>query len=126
MALTFYFSPVTQMSAQQYDEVIKRLQKAGAGHPSGRVYHACIGTSDSVQVFDVWTSRAQFDTFGQTLMPILGQMGLDPGQPSVMDVHNVIVPPAARPKPAKKRPAAKRAARKPKKAKPRRRSARRR
>lgn len=126
MALAFYFSPTPRMTAQQYDECVKRLEKAGAGHPPGRVYHACFGTNDSVQVFDVWTSQAEFDKFGQTLMPILQQLGANPGQPSVMNVHNVIVPPAARPTPAKKRAAVKRAARKPKKAKARRRSARRR
>ena len=110
MALAFHFSPTPVMTAQQYDECIKRLKKAGAGHPRGRVYHACFGTSDSVSVFDVWTSQAAFDAFGPTLMPILHQLGVDPGQPRVMTVHNVITPPAARPRPAaKKRAPAKRA-----------------
>ena len=121
MALAFYFSPTPVMTAQQYDECIKRLQKAGAGHPRGRVYHACFGTSESVAVFDVWTSQAAFEKFGQTLMPILHQLGVDPGQPRVMEIHNVIIPPAARPRRvAKKRLPAKRAT--PKKSKARRRT----
>jgi hypothetical protein len=103
MALAFYFAPKTPMSARQYDECIKRLQKAGAGHPPGRVYHACFGSPESLAVFDVWTSQAAFEAFGQTLMPIMQQIGADPGQPSVMPLHNVIVPPAA--KPAAKKPA---------------------
>jgi hypothetical protein len=45
-------------------------------------------------VFDVWTSQAVFDKFGKTLMPILQQLGIDPGQPAVMPVHKVIVPTA--------------------------------
>ena len=111
MALAFYFSPTPVMSAQQYDECIKRLRKAGAGHPPGRVYHACFGTTESVNVFDVWTSQAAFEKFGQTLMPILRQLGVDPGQPRVMDVLHVIVPPAARARSAaSKRTPAKRAA----------------
>ena len=101
------------MTAQQYDECIKRLQKARAGHPPGRVYHACFGTNESVTVFDVWTSQAAFEKFGQTLMPILHQLGVDPGQPRVMEIHNVIVPPAARARPAAtRRTPARRAARK--------------
>jgi hypothetical protein len=127
MALAFYFTPTSVMTPQQYDECIKRLQKAGAGHPPGRVYHAAFGTSASVSVFDVWTSQAEFDKFGQTLMPILQQLGVDPGQPSVMAVHNVIVPPAARPRPAaskKKRAPAKGTARR--KSQPRRRAGKRR
>ena len=111
MALAFYFAPTTPMSARQYNDCIKRLQKAGAGHPAGRVYHACFGSPESLAVFDVWTSQAAFDAFGQTLMPIMQQIGVDPGQPSVMPVHNVIVPPAAKPA-AKKRAPKKRAPKK--------------
>lgn len=112
MALAFYFAPRTPMSARQYDECVKRLRKAGAGHPPGRVYHACFGSPENLAVFDVWTSQAAFEAFGQTLMPIMQQLGADPGQPSVMPLHNVIVPPAA--KPAAKKPARKRRAAAPK------------
>ena len=88
-----YFTPVG-MSAAKYDEAIARLTKAGAGHPAGRTYHVCLRTGDKVQVFDVWESQAQFDAFGATLVPILQSMGIDPGQPMVSPVHNVVVPPA--------------------------------
>lgn len=100
MALAFYFPPT--MAAHQYDEAIKRLTKVGAGHPAGRTYHASFRTGDQVAVFDIWTSQASFDKFGQTLIPILRELGAEPGQPSVMEVHNVIVPPAARPRAAAK------------------------
>jgi hypothetical protein len=114
MALAFYFPPT--MSHHQYDQAVKRLQKAGAGHPPGRQYHFSFGTSEGVAVFDVWTTQVAFDKFGKTLMPILHELGAEPGQPSVMEVHNVIVPPAARP-----RAAAKPRAKKAKKSKARRR-----
>ncbi len=120
MALAFYFSPTPVFAAQQYDECIRRLKKAGAAHPPGRLYHACFGTPESVSVFDVWTSQAAFEKFGQTLMPIMRELGVDPGQPRVMGVHNVIIPPAARPRPAvRKRAPAKRAASKKSRAKSR-------
>jgi hypothetical protein len=32
-----------------------------------------------------------FQAFGQTLMPILKELGVDPGQPDVQPVHNVIL-----------------------------------
>lgn len=117
MALGIYFAP-TGMTAARYDDCIKRLKKAGAGHPAGRTYHACFGTPDKLMVFDVWTSQTAFDKFGPTLMPILQQIGIDPGQPSVMTLHNQIVPPAkARPakKRAKARPAASRRRARPRK-----------
>ena len=106
MALAFYFSPTQVMSAQQYDQCITRLKKAGAGHPPGRLYHSAFGPKESLAVFDVWTSQAAFEAFGKTLMPILQTLGVDPGEPAVMPVHNVIVPPAA----ARRRPAAKKRA----------------
>jgi hypothetical protein len=55
-------------------------------------------------VFDVWNSQAAFEQFGKTLLPILQQLGVDPGQlnVNVHEIHNVIKPPAKRPK-AKKR-----------------------
>jgi len=105
MAIGFYFSPKPPMSADLYNECIKRLKKAGAGHPRGRVYHASFGTPDNLAVFDVWTSQAAFDKFGKTLMPIMQELGVDPGPPVVMPIHNVIVPPKA--KPAAKKPAPK-------------------
>ena len=93
MAIGIYFSPPA-MSAEKYDECIKSLKKAGAGNPPGRSYHAAFGPKDKLMVFDVWTSQAAFDKFGKTLMPILQQLGIDSGQPTVMPVHKVIVPTA--------------------------------
>jgi hypothetical protein len=97
------------MTAQTYDECIARLQQAGAAHPKGRVYHAAFGPKDRLAVFDVWTSQAEFDAFGQTLMPILQALGVDAGQPQVMEIHSVIVPPAAKAS-AKRRAPVRRAA----------------
>jgi hypothetical protein len=108
MAIGIYFSPAA-MSAAQYDQCITMLRKAGAGNPTGRLYHAAFGPKDKLMVFDVWTSQAAFDKFGKTLMPVLQQIGLDPGQPAVMDMHKVIVP--ARKAAAAKRPAKKAAVR---------------
>jgi len=105
MAIGVYFSPPA-MSAAKYDECIKLLRKAGAGNPPGRSYHATFGPKDKLMVFDVWTSQAAFDKFGKTLMPILQQLGVDPGQPSVMPVHKVIVPPAKSASPRKRKKAA--------------------
>ena len=89
MAIAIYFHPES-MSAAQYDDVIKRLDAAGQGKPKGRTHHSAFGSDDQVMVYDVWDSQEDFDAFGQTLMPILAELGLDPGQPDVMPVHNVI------------------------------------
>ncbi len=78
------------MTASQYDEAIRRLEAAGAANPPGRLHHVCIGTGDKLKVVDLWESEEAFQKFGQTLMPIMQDIGLDPGQPSAEPVHNII------------------------------------
>jgi hypothetical protein len=88
MAIAIMFTH--SMNASQYDEVIKRLENAGASAPPGRLYHVCFGTGTSLSIVDVWESQDAFNAFGQTLVPILQQLGVDPGQPQVAEVHNII------------------------------------
>jgi len=89
VAIAIYFNPAS-MNAAQYDEIIRRLDAAGAGKPAGRLHHACFGSADKLQVFDIWESQEDFDTFGAALMPIIQQVGVDTGQPVVEPVHSVI------------------------------------
>ncbi|HEX7297405.1 MAG TPA: hypothetical protein VF257_00275 [Solirubrobacteraceae bacterium] len=89
MALGFYFSP-SGFTPELYDEAIRRLEAAGAGAPEGRINHFAIETSDGMRVFDVWESQEAFEAFGATLIPILNEMGTDPGEPTVGRLHNVI------------------------------------
>lgn len=89
MAIGVYFSPES-MSAAQYDETMNKLEAAGASSPKGRQHHSCFGPSDHLMVYDVWESEDAFAEFGETLMPILAEVGLDPGQPDVMPIHNII------------------------------------
>jgi hypothetical protein len=90
MALSFYF-PSKSFSAEQYDDAISRLEAAGAGSPPGRSYHCAFSAGPNVHVFDVWDSQEAFEKFGETLMPILGELGADPGEPMVAEIHNVII-----------------------------------
>jgi len=89
MAVGYYFHPES-MSSDQYDRVIRRLDEAGAGSPPGRTCHCAFHVGDAVHVFDVWDSEDQFNAFGETLMPILQEEGIDPGEPDISPVHKVI------------------------------------
>ena len=91
MAHAYIFTPAS-MNAKQYDECIRRLAAAGAGNPPGRLFHACYGSGDQLRVFDIWESEATFANFGPTLMPILQDLGVDPGTPEVVPIHNTIAP----------------------------------
>ncbi|MEX0684261.1 MAG: hypothetical protein WD904_06440 [Dehalococcoidia bacterium] len=85
-----YFHPES-LTASLYDDITRRLEAAGAGSPKGRLYHACFGAPDHLMVFDVFASQADYDAFGAQLMPVLNEIGFDPGTPDVMPIHNVII-----------------------------------
>ena len=78
------------MTAAKYDECVSRLKAAGAGSPAGRLYHVCFGDPNSVSVSDIWDSTESFERFGLTLKPILQDLGIDPGEPAILEVHNII------------------------------------
>lgn len=90
MSFVLTFAP-PGFTADKYDEVVKQLDAAGAGSPKGRSYHVCYGDPNGVHVTDAWDSMEDFQAFGETLLPIMHSLGLDPGQPTPMPVHNIIV-----------------------------------
>jgi hypothetical protein len=89
MAITVTFTPAA-MSAEQYSEIIRRLESAGAGAPPGRRYHVASRAGASIQVVDVWDSPESFAAFGQTLLPIVQAVGVDPGEPAIAEAHNIV------------------------------------
>ena len=89
MAIGIYFAN-SKFPASKYQEALGKLEAAGAGAPEGRSYHVALETDGEINVFDVWESQEAFDAFGATLMPILNDLGIDPGTPMIASVHNVI------------------------------------
>lgn len=89
MAITIEFSP-TNMTSQKYDEVIRRLEHAGAGSPPGRVFHTCFGPDDKLKVVNVWASQAEFEQFASVLVPILTELEIDTPPPDVQPQHHSI------------------------------------
>ena len=88
MSLVVNFAP-TSLTAEQYDEADRRLRESGEWPPEGMEYHVCFGTDGNLRVSEIWDSREQLDAFGERLMPVLSDIGIDPGQPEVLDVHNI-------------------------------------
>ena len=89
MALGLYFQP-SGFTPETYDKVIQRLDAAGAGAPKGRLYHVAMEHEGLIQVFDVWDSETSFQAFGETLVPIMTELGADPGEPMVSPIRNII------------------------------------
>jgi hypothetical protein len=36
---------------------------------------------------EIWDSREQFDAFGERLMPVLKDVGIEPGEPEMLEIH---------------------------------------
>jgi hypothetical protein len=89
MALGIYFVH-EEFTPEKYDEALKQLNAAGAGSPKGRSNHFALESDGSIQVFDVWESQADFDAFGETLVPILAGLGVTLAAPMVANVYNSI------------------------------------
>ncbi len=53
-------------------------------------YHVCFGTDGDLRVSEIWDSREQCEAFGERLMPVLAEIGIEPGEPEVVDIHNIV------------------------------------
>jgi hypothetical protein len=89
MSITVIF-PASNMTAAMYEDVLVRLEAAGAGSPPGREHHMCHGTSDLLGVVDVWESLASFEAFGEILQPILEAVGIELVEPQISETHKII------------------------------------
>jgi hypothetical protein len=89
MSFVLKFKPAG-FTAAKYAETVKQLDAAGAGAPKGRTFHVCYGDPNSVEVTDVWDNMENFQAFGETLVPIMRSLNVDPGQPDVQQVHGII------------------------------------
>ena len=89
MSVLIRFAPAS-MTAEQYDECIQKLEAIGQWPPDGMDYHVCFGSDGKLRVSEIWDSREQLDTFGAHLMPVLAEVGIQPGEPELMEIHNIV------------------------------------
>ena len=91
MSIVVRFNP-TGLTAEQYDRSTSKLEEAGVEFPpDGLDYHVCFGSEGNLKVSEIWDSREQFEAFGERLMPVLSEVGIEfSGEPEVFEVHNII------------------------------------
>jgi len=53
------------------DELLRKLDDAGAGSPKGRLNHVCFGDTGNIRVGDIWESPEAFEKFGETLRRLM-------------------------------------------------------
>jgi hypothetical protein len=83
------FTPPS-LTADQYDSAVRRLNEDNVFPAAGLDYEICYGSGDHLKVSQVWDTKEQLDAFGARLSPILAELGIDPGEPEVVEVHNII------------------------------------
>src|SRR5213592_4896463 len=84
------FAPTSDVTTKQYDETIRRLEKSGDWLPEGLEYHVAFTSNGKLRVSEIWDSREQFDAFGERLMPVLKDVEIEPGEPEMLKIHNII------------------------------------
>jgi hypothetical protein len=89
MSILVRFTPAN-VTTQQYDESLRRLGEAGDWPPDGLEYHVAFGPNGNLRVSEIWNSREQLEEFGKRLMPLLADIGIDPGEPELLEIHNII------------------------------------
>jgi len=89
MSVLVRFTPAS-LTAAQYDESVRKLEDAGEFPPDGMDYHVCFGTDGSLRVSEIWDSQEQLAAFGEKLLPVLSEIGIEPGEPELIQIHNVV------------------------------------
>ena len=91
MSIVVRFSPAN-LTREKYDESVRRLEAAGAWpSPAGMEVHVLFGDEGNLRVSEIWASREQLEAFGEQLMPILEDIGIEfSGEPEIFEVHNIV------------------------------------
>ena len=90
MSIVVRFNP-TNLTNEKYDESVRRLEEAGAWPPDGLEYHVFFGSEGNLRVSEIWDSREQLQAFGERLMPILADVGIEfSGDPEILEVRNIV------------------------------------
>lgn len=91
MSIVVRFSPAS-LTPEQYDESLRRIEASGIGFPpDGMDYHVCFGSGGNLRVSEIWDSKEQFEAFGERLMPLLADVGIQfSGPPEIFEVHNIV------------------------------------
>ena len=85
--------PVIGLTRQQYDEVSRRMEEAGAWPPDGLQLHVLFGTDGDLKVSEIWESPEQLTAFREQILPVLDEVGVQVGgEPEVFEVHELELP----------------------------------
>jgi len=77
------------LTTEQYDEVLRRLDEAGIFPNAAMDLHISYGEEGSLRVSEIWDSPQDMQAFGEKLMPILADAGVEmAAEPEVIEIRN--------------------------------------
>ena len=81
----------TNLTKDMYDESVRRLKESEGWPPAGLDYHVMFGSEGDLRVSEIWDSREQMQAFGERLMPILADIGIEfSAEPEIFEVGNIV------------------------------------
>jgi hypothetical protein len=91
MSIVVRFAP-ENLTAEKYDDALRRHEDAGVAFPpDGMEYHVCFGQEGNLRVSEIWDSREQLQAYGEKLMPLLADAGIQfSGDPEIFEAHNIV------------------------------------
>ena len=91
MSIVVRFHP-TNATKEKYDESMRRMEAAGIWpNPPGLEVHVAFGPDDDLRVSEIWSSREEFEAYGEKLMPILSDIGIEfSAEPEIFEVQNLV------------------------------------
>ncbi len=92
MSILVRFTAAPSMTSDMYDESVRRLETELDRWPADGMEFHCAFTVDGIfRVSEIWESKEKFEAFGEQLMPILTEIGIElAGPPEILDVYNTI------------------------------------
>ena len=89
MAIVARYNPAS-LSKDTYDKASALIQERTQWPPDGLKLHVCFGTDGDLKVSEIWESAEQMQAFGEELMPLLSEAGVQiAGDPEVFEVHGL-------------------------------------
>ena len=89
MSVLMRFTP-GGLTVEKYEEVTRRLEADGVWPPDGMELHVFFGSDDDLRVSEVWDSEEKFQAFGEHLMPVLADVGIEIREPESLPVHHLV------------------------------------
>lgn len=90
MSLVVRFYP-TNLTKEKYDESTRLLEGVGAWPPDGLEYHVFFGPEGDTRVSEIWDSQEKLEAFGEVLMPILQEQGIEfSREPEIFEAHKIV------------------------------------